>query len=59
MDGKILTKMFHSGNKQWVWIRPPLPSKLHRICKAMGEYQNQVVKSGDILLSLIFSTFVL
>ena len=59
VDGKILTKVFHPGNNQWVWIWPPLPSKLNHICKARGEDQSQVVKKGDILLPLIFSTFVL
>ena len=50
MDGKILTKMSHPGNKQWVWIWQPPLSKLNRICKAKGETQKEVVKNGDILL---------
>ena len=57
MDGKILTKVSHHGNKQWVWIWQPLPSKLNRICKAEGETQKEVVKNGDILLPIIFNVF--
>ena len=57
MDGKILTKVSHPGNKRWVWIWQPLPSKLNRICKAKGETQKEVVKNGDILLPLIFKVF--
>ena len=57
MDGKILTKVSHHGNKQWVWIWQPLSSKLNRICKAEGETQKEVVKNGDILLPIIFNVF--
>ena len=57
MNGKILTKVSHTGNKQWVWIRQPLPSKLNRICEAKGETQKEVAKNGDILLPLIFNVF--
>ena len=57
MDGKILTKVSHHGNKQWVWIWQPLPSKLNRICKAKRETQKEVVKNEDILLLLIFNVF--
>ena len=57
MNGKILTKVSHHGNKQWVWIWQPLPSKLNRICKAKGETQKEVVKNGTILLPLIFNVF--
>ena len=59
MDGKILTKVSHTGNKQWVWIWQPLPSKLNRICEAKGETQKEVAKNGDILLPLIFNFFFL
>ena len=57
MDGKILTKVSHPGNKRWVWIWQPLPSKLIRICKAKRETQKEVVKNEDILLFLIFNVF--
>ena len=59
MDGKILTKVSHHGNKQLVWIWQPLPNKLNRICKAEGETQKEVVKNGDILLPIIFNVFFL
>ena len=59
MDGKILTKVFHPGNKPLVWIWQPLLSKLNLICKAKGETQKEVVKNKDILLFLIFNVFFL
>ena len=57
MDGKILTKVSHPGNKPWDWIWQPLLSKLNRICKAKGETQKEVVKNGTILLPSIFNIF--